>query len=325
MQIAEFRCMPVYICYVSKSGTVINIDNISHFVLAGMAIPAVQWKELDEKISRIKRKFELDEAEIDSASMMRRYAEQESLPGFSGQDYQSRRQEVRRTRDGVIRHAVATRTQTSLPEIIKNHKNKDRDNHLTQVERTDFLKKICDEVKTWTDARLFAEAYDKNVLTAFRANPPRLYEVAFTRVMSRFQAFLVNRGNYLGTPLYGLIVKGSNGAVAAIISKVVRDYHEKGMLRTKFDKIVETPLFIDTRLASMVQIADVCAYAVQQFFETGESDLLDRIYTKFDRAKDTVVGIRHYSAQKHCHCRVCVDHNVPPPKKWSRGPDVLAV
>jgi hypothetical protein len=317
--------MPIYLCYVNESGPSENIGNTSHFVLAGIAIPAVQWKELDGKISRIKRRFELEEAEIDSAWMMRRYAEQESLPGFSGRDYQSRRQEVRRTRDRVLRHVVGTRTQTSLPEIIKNYKKTDRYIHLTREERIDFLKKICDEINTWTDARLFAEAYDKNALSACPENPPRLYEDAFTQVMSRFQAFLVNRGNYLGTPLYGLIVQGNNGAVVGKITKVMRDYHGKGMLRTKFDKIVETPLFIDFRLASMVQIADVCAYAVQRFFDNGESDLFDRIYTKFDRAKDTVVGIRHYTAQKNCHCRVCVDHHVPPHKKWSWEPDFQPV
>jgi len=324
MQIARFRRMPVYLCYVNESGSS-KSNNTSHFVLAGIAIPAVQWKPLDGKISRIKRRFGMDETAIDPAWMMRRYAEQESVPGFSGMDYPSRRFEVRRIRDRLLRDPVAARTQTSLHEMKKAYKKTDRYMHLTREERIDFLKKICEEINTWTDARLFAEACDKNALTACPENPFRLYEDAFAQVISRFQAFLANRGNYLGTPLYGLIVKGNRGAVAAKITNGLRDYHGKGTFWTKYDKIVETPLFVDIRSTSMVQLADVCTYAVLRFFEHGESDLFDRIYSKFDRAKDTVVGIRHYTAQQHCDCRVCVDHHIPAQKKWSRGPELHAV
>jgi hypothetical protein len=248
--------MPVYICYVNKSGILQCFDDASHFVLAGIAIPAVQWKELESKIIRIKKRFELASAEIDTGC----------------------------------------------------------------EERQDFLKRICEEINTWTEARLFAEAYDRSALSTCPLTPNRMYEFAFHHVISRFQAFLVNRGNYLGSPLYGLVVQASQGENSAKVTNILRNSHRKAPPWTKFDKIVETPLLVDIRSTSMVQIADVCSYAVQRFFEHGETDLFDRIYPKFDRAKDTVVGIRHYTAHKCCQCRVCVDHHVPSVKMGAGAP-----
>lgn len=255
MRIASSFPMSVYICYVSgPSGSVCTT---SHFVLAGIAIPAVQWKKCNGKILGIKSRFELEETE--------RYV------------------------------------------------------HLTGDGRNDFLKELCDEIATWTDARLFAEASDKSALAACPTSPLRLREDAFTQVLCRFQAFLVHRGNYLGVPLHGLIVKGNNGDADGKITNIMRHSPKKASPWMRFDKIVEAPLLVDIRSASMMQIADVCSYAVQRFFENGESDLFDRIYPKFDRAKNTVVGIRHYTAQKQCLCKVCIDHRIPPEKKWIRG------
>ncbi|PWB62756.1 MAG: hypothetical protein C3F14_09485 [Deltaproteobacteria bacterium] len=275
--------MPVYICYVNKSGTLQCFGDASHFVLAGIAIPAVQWKELESKIIKIKKRFELADTEIDTAWMMRRCAD----PG-----------------------------NVETDEKTEGYSN------LTQEERQGFLARICEEINTWTEARLFAEAYDWNALSDCPLTPSRMYEFAFHHVISRFQAFLVNRGNYLGSPLYGLVVQANQEENSARVTNIMRNFHRRGPPWTKFDKIVETPLLVDIRSTSMVQIADVCSYAVQRFFEFGETDLFDRIYSKFDRAKDTVVGIRHYTAHKCCQCRVCVDHHVPSVKMGAGAPMV---
>ena len=53
-------------------------------------------------------------------------------------------------------------------------------------------------------------------------------------------------------------------------------------------------------LTSMVQMADLCAYATRRFFENGELDLFDRIFGRFDQARGRMVGIRHYVGGKAC-------------------------
>jgi len=78
---------------------------------------------------------------------------------------------------------------------------------------------------------------------------------------------------------------------------------------TQQTRIIETPLFVDSRLTGMIQMADVCAYATRRFFEYNETDLFNRICHRFDRIPaGSVVGIRHYTGVFNCKCRVCLDH-----------------
>jgi hypothetical protein len=112
----------------------------------------------------------------------------------------------------------------------------------------------------------------------------------------------------VGENLYGLLVQDNNQTVSARLTAMMRNFHSVGTMWTDIDRIIETPLFVDSSLTSMVQMADVCAYATRRFFENYETDLFDRIYDRFDRAAGRVVGIRHYTGVVQCTCRVCVDH-----------------
>jgi len=58
----------------------------------------------------------------------------------------------------------------------------------------------------------------------------------------------------------------------------------------------------------MVQLADLCAYAVRRFFENNETDLLNRIFRRFDWHNGRLVGLRHYTGRASCACMVCKDH-----------------
>jgi len=59
------------ICYLDESGTPETSANSSHFVLAGIAIPVERWKECDRQVTEIKARFDLHEAEIHTAWMLR--------------------------------------------------------------------------------------------------------------------------------------------------------------------------------------------------------------------------------------------------------------
>src|ERR1035441_5447484 len=87
----------------------------------------------------------------------------------------------------------------------------------------------------------------------------------------------------------------------------MRSFHKRGTIWNKLNNIVETPLYVDSSLTSMVQIADLCSYALRRFFEKGETELLDRIYPRIDRNKNRTVGVRHFSTPS-CNCRICSDH-----------------
>ena len=56
--------------------------------------------------------------------------------------------------------------------------------HLTRAQRTSLLRDLADEIGSWSDARLFAEAVDKTAM------PPGvdIFEKAFEHDSTRFSA-----------------------------------------------------------------------------------------------------------------------------------------
>ena len=106
---------------------------------------------------------------------------------------------------------------------------------------------------------------------------------------------------------YGLLVHDNNQTIAKKHTDLMKRFHEEGTPWTNLDNIVETPLFVDSRLTGMVQIADLCAYALRRFLENSETGLFSKIFSRADRLGSKVVGVRHYSS-KSCACEICRTH-----------------
>ncbi len=70
----------------------------------------------------------------------------------------------------------------------------------------------------------------------------------------------------------------------------MRSFHVTGTLWTSVDHIIETPMFVDSKLTRLVQIADLCAYALRRCLENGESDLFKPVFKRADRIGDIAVG-----------------------------------
>ena len=63
-------------------------------------------------------------------------------------------------------------------------------------------------------------------------------------------------------------------------------------------------LFVDSQLTSLVQISDLCSYALRRYLENGEEELFDLIFQRADRKDNVVVGVRHFS-EIDCACKIC--------------------
>ncbi|WP_394370601.1 DUF3800 domain-containing protein [Dawidia soli] len=70
---------------------------------------------------------------------------------------------------------------------------------------------------------------------------------------------------------------------------------------------METPLFVDSQLTSMVQLADVCSYSIRRYLEKSEDTLFNEIFKVADKKNGKVVGARHFT-MNHCTCKVCQAH-----------------
>jgi hypothetical protein len=304
----------MYFCYLDESGTPQLEAQTTHFILLGIAIPAAAWHEKDRRVNAIKARHGLKNIEVHTGFMARRFPEQEHIPNFDRLDSAQRRATVQAERNKSLIKAAATKSVDRLKSLKRSYAKTADYINLTHKQRMRLLQDLADEIGSWTNARLFAEAVDKTAVTP----GTDVFEKSFEQLVTRFHTFLskreserLNRGGTVSARSvdnYGLLIEDNNETVAKNLTNLMRRFHAQGTLWANVERIIETPLFVDSSLTSMVQMADLCAYATRRYFENNETDLFDRIADRFDKANQKVVGIRHYVGAKNCTCKVCAAH-----------------
>ena len=279
----------------------------THYVLAGISLPIWHWHSADREISGILRRYDLSGEELHTAWILRSYVEQSRIPQFSQLSRERRRAAVERERNRELLRLQRSQNRRAYRQQKKNFLHTMPYIHLTRDERHRLIREVAECVSQWGFARLFAECVDKLHFDPGRATQT-IDEQAFEQVVSRFERFLGNTESP-EQKNYGLLVHDNNQTVARRHTALMRRFHQEGTLWTSIERIIETPLFVDSRLTSLVQVADLCAYALRRFLENREVDLFDRIFARADRYGGVVVGVRHFSSDG-CSCNICMNHRL---------------
>ena len=231
---------------------------------------------------------------------MRAYREQQSIPDFESMSPNTRRSQVYRKRVAEL-----LRLQRENPKLRKQtKKNFDKTEayvHLTLSERRDAVTDIARLIAGWGVVRLFAECIDKVHFDPAIAGTS-IHEQAFEQIVSRFERYLQNRQTG-----YGLLIHDNNETVAHRHTELMKSFLRRGTLWTQIEHVIETPMFVDSQLTNMVQLADLCAYALRRYLENSETALFDLIFQRADRVGEATVGVRHFTSAG-CTCRICVSH-----------------
>lgn len=297
----------MYLCYIDESGTPEASGNTSHFILAGISVPIWHWKSCDKEISVIKRKYQLQDAEIHVAWMLRQYTEQHKIPDFEKLGYAQRRAKVEQFRRAELLRLQKLPKSHAYHQAKKTYRHTDKYVHLTKAERLEIVQSIADRIGKWGFARLFAECIDKVHFDPVRNKLP-IGDQAFEQVVSRFERYLQLISSGQEQQVLGLLIHDNNPTVSKKHTDLMKRFHKTGTAWTQLKNIIETPLFVDSELTSMVQIADLCAYALRRYLENNEDDLLNRIFERADTRGGVVVGVRHFTNEK-CECKICVAHS----------------
>lgn len=295
----------VYFCYVDESGTPQIPGNTSHYILCGISIPVKDWRKCDSAINKFKAKYGLSDSEIHTGWIMRSYLEQTKIPGFETMSFNDRRSEVIKQRKAEIFRVKKTNNSKALKQLKKNYKQTEAYIHLTYDERIAFIREIADQVGSWKHARIFAECIDK---VFFDPTKSKLSteDQAFEQVISRFEHYMENV-SHSEDHTYGLLIHDNNETVSKKHTELMKRFHKQGTLWTSIKHIIETPLYVNSELTGMVQIADLCAFALRRFFENQETDIFNRIKPRFDTHRGKMVGVRHFTEQT-CDCEICSSH-----------------
>ncbi len=298
----------MFLFYVDESGTPECPGVSDHFVLASIGIPVDKWTKCDREINQLKMSYGLSDAEIHVGWMVRHYKEQEEIEGFEKLTAAERREAVLAAREETIQKRKAEGKE--LKQYKKNYAQTEGYIHLTHYERKRFLCELSCLVGKWNFARIFAEIIDKNEYSPPKpALTPDIQ--AFEQIVIRIEKYLKSISNNKDrVKRRGLIIHDNNPSVAKQHTKNMNSYHKKGTFLAGVHHIIETPLFVDSTLTGMVQIADLCAYALKRYAEKGEEDFLKPLLPRIDRVRDSLVGVRHYTSRQYCKCFFCHPENL---------------
>lgn len=288
------------ICYIDESGTPDIPGNTSHYILAGLSVPDRFWRNHHRQLEAVKHRYGLADGEIHVAWMMRPYVEQQGIAGFDTMPHDQRRSEVRKARTAEL-YRIQRENNNRYKQVRKNYRQTDSYIHLSLSERRDLVRELANLISSWGVVRLFAECINKVHFDPTIASQT-VHEQAFEQVVSRFERYLQNSGSE-----YGLLVHDNNPTYAKRHTELMKSFLSQGTLWTDVNRVIETPLFVDSQLTGMVQLADLCAYALRRYLENGETDLFNLIFSRADRAGDTVVGVRHFTGPG-CICVICSSH-----------------
>jgi hypothetical protein len=299
--------LSMYLCYIDESGTPEVPGNTSHFVLCGIAIPIWHWQDVEREITNGLQPYGLADVEFHTAWLIRPYLEQKRVKDFASLTWTERRAQALVERNRYLLKLQKANNHKLLKQTKKNFKHTEPYLHLTFEERKAALRKVAECIAKWGFARVFAECIDKLWFDAAKTGR-QIDEQAFEQVVSRFEQWIARqKPPSVEHQNFGLLIHDMNPTVAEKHSRMMRDFFQKGTLWTRINHIVETPFFVNSRLTRMVQMADVCAWALRRYLENGEKELFSIIQPRADRWLGKVVGMRHYTNHT-CKCQVCAEH-----------------
>jgi hypothetical protein len=292
--------------YIDESGTPDLPGNTSHYVLAGLSIPISKWKKCETEVSQIKVKYLLNDAEIHTGWLLWPYLEQSKIKDFEKMDYATRIYEVQKYRNAELLRLQSSKNQKLYHKTKKNY-NQTRDYiHLTFLQRKQFILEIAQLIGNWSFARMFAECINKIYFNPVAAKVT-VDEQAFEQLVSRFEQYLSIYSITLKEKKYGMLIHDNNDTVSKRHTQLMKHFHKSGTFWTTITHIIETPLFVNSQLTSMVQLADVCGYAIRRYLEKNEDLIFNEVFKISDKKHGKVVGIRHFT-ENTCNCKICKEH-----------------
>lgn len=100
---------------------------------------------------------------------------------------------------------------------------------------------------------------------------------------------------------------------ARTLHVLLSQYRSTGTRFGRVKHIAEVPMFADSKLTRVLQIADFVAYAIFRRYERGDSSFLDLIIQKFDESQGCLHGLVHLIADyKNCYCPACISRRANP-------------
>ncbi len=299
----------MYLLYLDGSGTpdVVATDH-ANFVLLGLAIHEGSWFALERRVAALKTRYQLPGVplELHCLAICSTIREQDLVPDFATLTHSRRRTEVLALRA----QKLAQKPPEQRELARKRYRHTDPVIHLTRAERSTLYESALDLVGAHHEIRLFAEVVNKQHLLRMTGKRNAVGP-AFEQVLSRFDALLQFLARAGGASANHGIAVVDNDPHSDLMRDLTLMFRASGHQWGSLQHVIETPFFVDSKMVSGIQLADVCAYALRRYVAkdgragSHEEKQFLRIFHKFDRAGPKLHGLRHYCSARTCDCLVC--------------------
>ncbi|GAG34977.1 unnamed protein product, partial [marine sediment metagenome] len=104
----------------------------------------------------------------------------------------------------------------------------------------------------------------------------------------------------------GLLILDES-AQETTLQRMAREFRTLGTRWGVIRNLAEIPLFVNSRVSRVVQLADHVAYAVFRRYEARDAQYFDIIASKFDSADGVLHGLAHkQTVDPNCMCIACM-------------------
>jgi Protein of unknown function (DUF3800) len=301
----------MYLLYLDASGTPDLADSAQPtFVLLGLTIHEGNWFALEKRVAGLKRLYQFPGVplELHARDICSSIKEQDDIPSFATMSREARRAEVMSLRE----KRLAGKEPKARQVARERYRATEATVHLTRSERSHLYEAALELVGSHEQIRLFAEIVDKAHL--LKATGKRnAVGPAFEQVLSRFDTLLQVYARAGGGPVNNGVAVVDVDPNSDLLRDLTTTFRAEGHHWGTLQHVIETPFFVDSKIVSGIQLADICAYAVRRYVEkqgragSHEEKQFLRIFHKFDRAGDKLHGIRHYCPAGVCDCMICAE------------------
>lgn len=140
---------------------------------------------------------------------------------------------------------------------------------------------------------------------SFPNNDPVL--MAFEDITSRFDMYIHRMDTDLKDDQRGMIVIDKSSYETSLQNLTMSFRHEGNRWGSYLKKICEVPMFVDSKVCRLMQLADHIAYAVFRYYNAEDMSYFNCIANRFDQKDGIIHGLSHLQrSNPMCMCPACL-------------------
>jgi hypothetical protein len=176
-------------------------------------------------------------------------------------------------------------------------------NSMALPERKKFMARMYDFIASREELTLFGIPMHKASFPSDHPIQRTCEEMAghFDKYLENFEIEKPHHGKQRGLMIFDQ--SKHEKTVQALMSQ----YRTTGASFGRIKRLAEVPLFTDSKITRMLQLADFVAYALFRSYEKSDNQFLNRLLKRFHQRAGKLHGLFHLTS-KHdeCYCPACL-------------------